>query len=187
MSLEATFPRRRLDAEIPRVSGIMEWLLGAAVVLSPLALAAYAFEGGRLTLSHPWAADLGVSQEELSPGYSTTLFAALFLATAPLLWGLWRLSKMFAAFGLGRVFTVSAAQEFERFCWALAATAFAQPLASAFFGIVLRMSGFPLRPSVTVYLSSTDLVALLLGVALAVVAKVMRMAAHLAQENSEYV
>jgi hypothetical protein len=180
-----TGSRRRLEADIQGLSRAMQRLLGAAALLYPVVLAAYVFGGARQGLAHPWAASLRAPEDAQALAFQGDLFVGLALAAAPLVWGFWRLSRMFAAYAAGE--GLVAAREFERFAWSLAATAIAEPLASVAFALLLRAQGLASRPELAIQVSSTGLIALLLGLVLGVVAKVMRMAALLARENAEYV
>jgi hypothetical protein len=179
--------RRRLEDSIRRVSRAMVVILWGAVAAYPLGLCAFAFGGRQLILNHPWIASRGLVAADLGPGLSAVFFVALALAAAPLAWGLWRLRRMFVAFADGRIFDAPAIAEFERFAWALGATAFAGPLAGVVFGPLLRLADDRITPSISLSLSSTDAATLLLSLVLGVVAKVMRMAAELAEENAGYV
>jgi hypothetical protein len=185
--MESINPRRRLEAEIRRFSHAMMGLLAAAAGLYPVALAVYVFGGGALVLAHPWMANQHVSRAALTPTVSAVFFLTLALAAAPLVWGLWRLSRMFAGLAAEPLFSLDAGREFGRFAWALVATAVAEPAASIVFGLALHLAGVVRTPAIVLSASSTQLVTLLLGLVLTGVAKMMRMAAYLAQENAEYV
>jgi hypothetical protein len=162
-------------------------ILSAAVAAYPLGLCAFAFGGGALLVDHPWIASRGLAAGDIGPSVSAVFFAALAFAAAPLAWGLWRLRRMFVAFADGRIFDAAAIAEFERFAWALGVTAFTGPLAGVIFGPLLMLADDRIAPSISLSLSSTDVITLLLCLVLGVVAKVMRMAAELAEENAGYV
>ncbi|HXP98145.1 MAG TPA: DUF2975 domain-containing protein, partial [Telmatospirillum sp.] len=136
---------------------------------------------------HGWVAMAGFKPRPLPPLVATAVFGALSVVSLPALWGLWALKKLFEGFATGAIFTIAAARRLRHCGYALMVAAGLSPIGSMLLSAALSLDLPKNGRSLVISLSTDDLVLLLIGGVLLVVARVMEEAARIAEENAGFV
>jgi hypothetical protein len=175
------------SAGITRLSRRMAWLVTAAfwLVIPGLALYVILFPG-QLPY-HGWVAIAGFEPRRLPPLVALAVFAALGAVSLPGLWGLWELKRVFEGYAAGAIFSVAAARRLRHCGYALMVVGAESPLGSLLLSAALSLDLSGRRRSLVISLSSDDLVLLLIGGVLLVIARVMGEAARIAEENAGFI
>jgi ACR3 family arsenite efflux pump ArsB len=99
----------------------------------------------------------------------------------------WQLWTLFGGYARGEIFSLAAALRLRRLGLAVMSLFVARPLTTALLSAVVTSNAPPGQRHVVLSLGSDDYFCLLMGVVLLAIARVMREAARLAQENAEFV
>lgn len=174
---------RAIEARIKGTSKLAAVVLGVVVVVVPVLLALYV--SSDLAAQDPWVRLLNVLATALTPASRLVLFVTMLGSLIPLLWGLWELRRLFLGYAAGEVFTEMAAIRFGRFALALMLTAIASPVSITVLSLAFSKLG-TIPPSAVISISSTDILLLLAGCLMRIVASVLRGAACLAEENAAF-
>jgi hypothetical protein len=120
----------------------------------------------------------------------TTTLAAAGVMAVPLgvmLYGLWAVRGLFREFARGDVFGAAACRKLEVFGLTVLAQAPLGPLTATALALVTSLANPPGQRLLVLTLSINDYFALIVGGVLVAVARVMREAARLADENASFV
>lgn len=134
-----------------------------------------------------WQSPLGV--RPITVRLDTRLVGALIslLSAVPVLFALVELARLFAAFARGSVFEDDNARRIGRIGWALIAKAALSPFLQILTTYNLTRSNPPDLRMIGFELELSQLLTVLAGTALIAFARIMREAAQLCTENSEFV
>ncbi len=172
---------------IRRVSRAMMHLCAAPFVLVPAVLA-FAWTNFDLVLRHaPPAAGLHLPAD--GPGvFSLVLGFLVSLAAAGiLLFGLWRLRRLFQLYSEGHIFTAENALCLRSFAWTLVVFALTKPLFGAVLSVVVTWRNPPGQRALAISFGSNEVGVAFVGVLLLVIAWIMREGCRLAEENAQIV
>jgi hypothetical protein len=166
---------------IKRTSRVAAAALGVTVIAVPGLLALFAYSG---LISHiPELGQFGLSANRITPAARLVIFVTMLGTAAPLMWGGWELRRLFLGYAAGEVFTEIAAARFGRFAAALILTGLAGPL--RLLTLSAGLSWLDVIPhALIIAVSSNDIMLILAGCMLRIVASVLRGAASLAEENA---
>lgn len=185
--MSQTLRQTRQD-RITRVSRRLAAAMTLLLVLTPAGIALYALGFSETMLaSHPWLAGLRLPVRPLPWEESALATAALLVAAAPSLWGLWELRALFRGFAAGMVFSPSSARRLRRFALSLMVSGISEPVGSVLLSLAVLRHNPSDGPHGVLSISTADLFVVLLGVVLLVIAWVMGEAAALADENAGFV
>lgn len=176
-------PVKAIEARIKRTSRIAAAVLGVVVIAVPVLLALYV--SSSFVAQDPALRAVNISAVVLTPASRWLLFATTLGGSAPLLWGLWELRRLFLGYAAGELFTEMAAIRFGRFALALMLTAIAGPISVTVLSAGLSWLGVTPH-AIVIAINSTDIVLMLAGSMLRIVATVLRGAAVIAEENASF-
>jgi hypothetical protein len=174
-------------AGIARLSRRMAWLVTAAFWAVTPGLALYVLLFPEQLPYHGWVAMAGFQPRPLPPLVAGAVFAALGVVSVPGLWGLWELKRLFEAYATGAIFTVAAARRLRHCGYALMVAGAGSPLGSMLLSAALSLDLPRHGRSLVISMSSDDLLLLLIGGVLLVIARVMGEAARIAEENAGFI
>jgi Protein of unknown function (DUF2975) len=123
----------------------------------------------------------------LSPVQRVIGMAASLAPTAMLCLAFWHLRALFGQYAQGAVFSVEAVRRLSGFGWAIALFAPAELLTHPVLSVAVTMFNPPGHREIMIGVETEDLVALLLGGAVIVIAWVMGEARRLELDHSEIV
>lgn len=172
---------------IIRLSRTMARLVTLAFYLIPPLITAYALILPEQLPYHGGVAMAGFEPHRLSLTATAAVTAALLTVSLPLMWGLWELKGLFQGYAAGRIFTVEAAGRLRRCGYALTAAAAKTAVGSTLLSAALSIDMPAGRRSLVLSLSSDDLILLLIGGTVLVIARVMAEAARIAEDNAGFV
>jgi hypothetical protein len=165
----------------------MARLITAVFWLLPPGLALYVLLMPEQLTHHPAIAMAGFAAGPLSATATAAVIAALWIVSAPVLWGLWELKRLFEDYAAGAVFTVGAAQRLRRCGYAVMLAAARTVVGGVLMSAALSLDRPPGARALVVSFSSDDIALLLIGGILLVIARVMEEAARIAAENAAFV
>ena len=165
----------------------MSWVLTASLWLLPPLLVLFVLLFPGMFGNHPAIASSHIDTAHLSAAAVAAAIAALLIASAPTIWGLWELKRLFEGYADGAIFTVGAARRLRRCGFAMLASAAKTGVAAVLLSLALSIDLPQGHRVLAVTLSSDDLAWLLVGGILLVIARVMEEAARLAEENAGFV
>ena len=171
---------------IRRVSRTMMYLCSASFVLIPVALA-LAWANFELLRNVPPLGGLYIA--ESGPGALSLLsgFLVSLIASGILLFGLWRLRRLFQLYSDGRIFTAENARCLTSFAWALVVFALTKPLFGALLSVLVTWHNPPGQRALAISFGSNEIGVAFVGVLLLVIAWIMREGCLLAEENAQIV
>lgn len=172
---------------IARRSHRMAWLVTTAFWLVIPSLALYVLAFPEQLPYHGWVAMAGFKPRPLPPLVAAAVFGALTVVSLPALWGLWELKRLFEGFASGAIFTVGAASRLRHCGYALMVAAMLSPIGSLLLSAALSLDLPKDGRALVISFSTDDLVLLLIGGVLLVIARVMGEAARIAEENAGFV
>lgn len=108
-------------------------------------------------------------------------------ASGIVLFGLWRLRRLFELYSVGQIFTVENARCLSSFAWALVVFAATRPLFGAVLSVVLTWRNAPGQRELAISLGSNEVGVAFVGALLLIIAWVMREGCRLAEENAQIV
>ena len=176
------------DADLTRItrfSRAMEFVLVAVLILLPVGLGLYAFVFSAHLASDPALSGLNVRPGPLGLPWSLAAFLVLLLTSSPSLYATNAARLMFAGFRKGDVFTSRAAARIKQIALGLLAQAFVAPLGGIALSAVL--SGAGKADGLVLSISSNQLWIALFALIFLGIARVMRAAAHLAEDHAAIV
>ncbi len=172
---------------IRRVSRAMMHLCSASFVLIPAVLALAWANFDLILRNAPGVAGLPVRNGGPG-GLSLVLgFAISLAASGIILFGLWRLRRLFELYSHGRIFTAENAYCLRSFAWALVIFAVTKPLFGAALSVALTFRNPPGERALAISLGSNEFGVAFVGVLLLVIAWIMREGCRLAEENAQIV
>lgn len=175
------------SASIPRLARPMAHLMTAALALVPLIIVLYVLLFPAQLVHHPFIAASNVELETLSAPAMAAAIAALLIVSAPTLWGVWELKRLFEGYSGGAIFTVAAARRLRNCGVAVLISAAKTAVGSLLLSLAVSID-LPLgRRVLALGLSSDDVALLLIGGVVLVIARVMEEGARLAEENAAFV
>ena len=172
---------------IRRVSRAMMHICTASFVLIPAVLA-LAWANFDLILRHaPPVAGLRLPAG--GPGALSLVlgFLVSLVASGILLFGLWRLRRLFHLYSDGRIFTAENAHCLRSFAWALVVFAVTKPLFGALLSVVVTWRNPPGQRALALSFGSNEFGVAFVGVLLLVIAWIMREGCRLAEDNAQIV
>lgn len=174
-------------ASIVRRARPMVRLVSAAFWLVPLLIVIHVLAFPELLGRNAAIASANLDTSRLSGAASVAAMAALLVVSAPTLWGLWELRRLFEGYVAGAIFTVGAARRLRRCGLAVSISAAKTALGGLLLSLALSIDLPQDHRILIVGVSSDDLAWLLIGGILLVIARVMEEAARLAEENAAFV
>jgi hypothetical protein len=173
---------QRVSARIATACGVLMIALPALLMTLSLFLPEF------LAMQNA-ARQMGVEADEISGLARFASFAAMVIGSAPLLWGLWVLRRLFQSYAAGDVFTPMAAQRLKHVAYALLALIIARPIGGALFGLALSIDTVKQggQGHLMIAFGSTEIWLGLAGATVLVIAWIMGEAAALADENKSFV
>ncbi len=184
-----THPSPRL-IRITQVSQIIAAICGILFVVFPIGLAGLCFFWVKFLAMQNAAQQMGVQADDISVLAKTAAYGAVMVQTAPLLWALWALRRLFMGYATGAVFTADAARQLKFVAVALISTVIVRPLGIGLFSLALSLDTVKTpggQGHLILMFGSTELLIGLAGVMILVIAWVMGEAAALAEENRSFV
>jgi Protein of unknown function (DUF2975) len=182
-----SLPASAASSRLVRLSRIMMWLttIGIVLILGLSALSGFIPNWTRsIALAKLGQAGIALPITPLGQALGGIVLA---VPVGVMLYGLFAVRRMFAAFARGEVFTVEAVRNLQIF----AATVFAQgplgPLTAAGLSAALSVGNPPGDRAIMIAFSTNDYFALIVGGVLFAAATIMREAARLAEENASFV
>ena len=171
---------------IRRLSRVMAALCLVAMVAMPLLLALAWALLPSLRPGWPPYATLPIPPE---PARELVIagFLVLLVPLAVLLWGVERLRRLFRRYEAGDVFSPQAARCLAGFAQAVLLWALLQPLASALAGMILTLGNPPGQRALALSVGTGEPGAVAIALVLLVVARVLREASRVAEENASFV
>ena len=172
-------------ASFRRFSRVVRRLITGVMIAVPLLIALYVFGFSEELGRHEFVSSLNVVAEPLNAGWAFAAFLVLLAAVAPVLYALNAARRLFGGYAAGRVFTIEAAVDIRRVAIGLLAGALAGPLAGVALSLVLTGAGR--AHGVALSFGSDQLLFALFGLIILGIARVMREAAALAEDNAAIV
>lgn len=185
-SVETDESRQAGRARAQSLSRLMANVCAAICVLLPAGMMAF-------WLASPWptifaAAGLG-DPARFDPTLATRL-GALAISLVPiaiLVWGLLRIRRTFKAFSAGHFFSESAVEGLRDFALAILVSSLLRPLVGAALTVWLTWNGPAGTRTLSISIGSDVLLAVLFSGTIYILARVMREAIVLADENRQFV
>ncbi len=171
---------------IRRVSRAMMHLCSASFVLIPAALA-FGWANFELLRHAPPLAGLQIDGSGPSGWFLVFGYAVSLAASAILLFGLWRLRRLFQLYSDGRIFTVENARCLSSFAWTLVVFAMTKPLFGAALSVLVTWHNPPGQRALAISFGSGEIGVAFVGVLLLVIAWIMREGCRMAEENAQIV
>jgi len=165
-----------------RLSRTLSCLLGVVLVLVPLAIIAYAVIWSEQLAHHPWLNAAAIPATPWPTLWAWLAALVLLLHAAPMLWAIDGARRMFHRFADGAFFTEATPRYLGRIAQGLLLTAITQSVASAAFSAVAAGAHGIQQMSVT--LTSDQIWLALLGLTMLGIARVMRVAVLVAEDNA---
>lgn len=156
------------------------------MVLLPAGLAVYVFGFFELLSYHPHIAPMDLPADGLSRLAQTALYA-LLVGTAPALFALSQLRRLFSGYASGAVFTVAAAQRLKAVATALLVLVLIRPVSGMLISLAISIDLPPGGRALVITFGSTELWIGLAGVMVFVTARIIGEAATMADENKSFV
>lgn len=182
----ASLSSQRLD-RISRVSKVIVLLCGFFLVLFPVGLAGLSFFWLKFLAMQNAAQQMGIRADEISLLARTAAYVAIMVQTAPLLWALWALRRLFKGYAAGAVFTTDAARYLKMVALALLSTIIVRPLGGGLFSLAMSIDTVA-QPNgqghFVLMFGSTEVLIGLAGAMVMVIAWVMGEAAALEKANA---
>lgn len=176
-------------ARIQRVSGRIATACLVLMIALPLLLLSLALVWPEFLAMQTAARQIGVRAGEISLLARLASSAAMIVGSAPLLWGLWTLRRLFQGYAAGDVFSPEAAEHLKRVAYALLALIIARPIGGALFGLALSIDTVKQggQGHLMISFGSTEVWLGLAGAMVLVIAWIMGEAAAMADENKSFV
>jgi hypothetical protein len=154
-------------------------------VMVPILVAAYVYGFPELLVQHPWVAALRFPSTPVSGPWLGSIFLLFLFCSTPLLLALGAAHRLFMEFVDGRVFTVSAALHLRR----MAGYVFVQAWMPALgrLGLSAALSAATGSRAVMTGLGSDDLALMVFSLILLGIARVMGLAAEMAEDHAAIV
>jgi ABC-type transport system involved in multi-copper enzyme maturation permease subunit len=154
-------------------------------VMVPILVCVYVFGFPELLAQHPWVAALRFPSTPVSGPWLGSIFLLFLLCSTPLLLALAAAYRLFREFVDGRVFTVSAAMYLRR----MAGWVFVQAWMPALgrLGLSAALSAANESRAVVTGLGSDDLALMVFSLILLGIARVMSLAAAMAEDHAAIV
>ncbi|MGE3335636.1 MAG: DUF2975 domain-containing protein [Rhodospirillaceae bacterium] len=149
-------------------------------------IAAYVLLMPEYLMNHPSIAAANMPVRDLPPAAQAAAIGALTVASLPSIWGFWELTRLFENYAAGKVFTRDAAKHLRRCAMAVLLSSLHTAVGGVLLSAALSIGLPPGARSLTLSVSSNDLVLLLIGFMLIVIAHVMEEAARIAEENAGF-
>jgi hypothetical protein len=170
-----------------RLSRVMMWLttLGIVLIATLSALSGFVPDWTRNVV----LAKLGQAGAALpiTPLGRALGGVVLAIPIGVMLYGLFAVRRMFAAFARGEIFTAQAARHLQVFAATVLAQAPLGPLTAAGLSAALSVGNPPTERAIMIAFSINDYFALIVGGVLFAAATIMREAARIAEENAGFV
>lgn len=165
-----------------RLSRTLSCLLGVVVLLVPPSVIAYAVLWSEQLAHHPWLGEQIIPATPWPALWAWLAAVVLLLHAAPMLWAIDGARRMFRRFSEGAFFTEATPRYLGRIAQGLLLTAITQSVASAAFSAVAAAAHGIRQMSVT--LTSDQIWLALLGLTMLGIARVMRVAVLVAEDNA---
>jgi len=175
------------SSHISRLSKPMARLVTAAFWLLVPALALYVILFPDQLADRPGLTAAHFPAGPLSAPATAAAIAALVIISAPTLWGLWELKRLFEGYAAGAIFTIGAALRLRACGYAVLLSAAKTGVGSVLLSLALSIDRPQNARALVVSFSSDDLALLLIGGIVLVIARVMEEAARIADENAAFV
>ncbi len=174
---------------IQRVSGRIATACAVLMIALPALLLTLSLFLPEFLAIQSAARRLGVQADEISWLARFASFVAMTIGSAPLLWGLWIMRRLFQNYARGTVFSTEAADQLKRVAYALFALIAARPIGGALFGLALSIDVVQQggQGQLMLAVGSTEVWLALAGSMVLVIAWIMGEAAALADENKSFV
>lgn len=172
---------------IRRVSRYMKALCTAILLLVPIVLALTWIFFAEIAPLFGGLERIPYDLDRLGWPHLLAGFAVSLLPAGVVLYGVYRLRRLFDLYGQGIVFGAENASCIRGFALALLGSAILKPFVGAALSVILTISNDPGKRVLAIELSSTDLAILFLGGVLLVISWVMREGSALAAENAQIV
>lgn len=183
MSLAVTTPQDRLI----RLSRAMTWLTsGGIALIAILSLAGVSLPGWMRNIALAKLGAAGASLPITPPGQALAAIA-LAVPVGVMLYGLFAVRRMFAAFARGEVFSAYTAHQLQIFAASVLLQSPLGPLTSAGLSAALSVGNPPGERAIMIAFSINDYFALIIGCVLFAAATIMREGARIADENASFV
>ncbi len=167
------------------LSGVMALLSLAGMVLWPIGLVvAYLYPGHANTLEADHLG--GLPNDGVPLGYRLGALAFSLVSEAFIVWALWSLRKLFALYAKGEVFSGAAIGLLNDVAAALFASVIVGFVVHAPISFLLSLAA-PGQAAISFDFGTDDVVTLFCAGAVLVIARVMREARRLADENAKFV
>lgn len=123
----------------------------------------------------------------ITPATRTIAYLMMLSVTAIFIFALWTAYRLFADYARGEIFTELAASRLSRIGWAVVAMSPSSTLVDTLSTIVLTINNPPGQRHVSITLDATDLIAIVGGLVLVAVGRIMLEATRVAEENRQFV
>lgn len=177
-------------ARIASVSRIIAAICGFLLILFPIGLASLSFFWLEFLAMQSAAQQMGIQAEDISLLSRTAAYGAIMVQTAPLLWALWALRRLFEGYAAGAVFTTEAARYLKQVAFALLSILLVRPLGGALFSLALSIDTTKApggQGHLILAFGSTEVLIGLAGAMVLVITWIMGEAAAMAEENQSFV
>lgn len=176
-----------IPAPVARIARPMARLVTAAFWLLPPLIVAHVLAFPGTLANNPIIASANLNTAHLSWQASGAVVVALMIVSAPTMWGLWELRRLFEGYSVGEIFTVGAARRLRHCGFAVLLSAAKTGVGAVLLSLALSIDLPKGNRVLMISLSSDDIAWLLIGGILLVIARVMEEAARLAEENAAFV
>ena len=133
--------------------------------------------------------DAVISDQKITLNTTSRIISVLIILT-PICMGIYLLHvirKLFEGYQKGEIFTQSSCKLLERIGWVVAAFAPVYTINDSLLTIVASMFNEPGKRFISISIDETDILAIVIGILIIVVSKVMKQAVMLSEENKSFV
>lgn len=169
---------------VRRVSKVMSALCLFSMLLLPTWIAIIWLEPDLFRLFAP---DSNFKPESWSTTIRVIGFLISMIPSGVLIYGLFRLHRLFQRYATGQIFTTDAARHLKHFAVAILLQSLLQPMRGTALSVLLTFNNPPGKRSVTFHFGSDEIEALVIGGLLLVIAWIMGEGARIAEENRQFV
>ena len=170
---------------IGRFARAMEIVLTWVLFLIPIGLGVYAFGFSAELTNHPLLTTLDATPEPLPLPWTIAVFAVMLTMSAPLLYATNAARLMFGGFRRGEVFTAMTATRIQQIALGLIGQALVEPIGGLALSAILSGAGH--AEGLVLSISSSQLWIALFAFIFLGIARVMRAAALIAEDNAAIV
>lgn len=185
--MQASATSKHRFERISHVSKIIAVLCGFFLILFPVGLAGLSFFWLEFLAMQGAARQMGIVAEEISLLARAAAYLAIMVQTAPLLWALWALRRLFDGYAAGAVFTTDSARYLKMVALALLSTIIVRPIGGGLFSLAMSIDTVA-QPDGQGYfvlmIGSTEVLIGLAGAMVLVIAWIMGEAAALEEANA---